>query len=251
MNSSACCVYVTSFYSTTSISFYKSFYTFCVFIYFLQLHFRFRGHFRVHFRTPTPTFICGRYTYTHLWMYSGLYSATATFSRQFSCTFPYIHAYFICGRTATFLFYTYTHLWMYSGLYSATATFSRQFCVYIYVHPRLHSSVDAQRHLYSIVPDVCRRLYSTPTFIWFYASAAHHLPCFQGGKECMATLHSSDRDFTLHYILHLHLENTFAIQASTNILHSTSTFTFKFLHNHPTFSEHFRDPGVYIRSLQL
>ena len=40
----------------------------------LQLHFR--GHFRVHFCTPMPSFICGRtamplfYTYTHLWMYT-------------------------------------------------------------------------------------------------------------------------------------------------------------------------------------
>jgi hypothetical protein len=73
VNSSACHVYVTY---TTSISFYKSFYTFRVFIYFLQLHFR--GHFRVHFRTSTPTFICGRtatslfYTHTHLWMNIGL-----------------------------------------------------------------------------------------------------------------------------------------------------------------------------------
>jgi hypothetical protein len=107
VNSSACRVYVTSFYSTTSISFYKSFYTFTVFMYFLQLHFR--GHFCVHFCTSTPTFICGCpamslfYTYTHLWMYSGLYNATATFSRPFSCTFLYIHAYI--------------HLWTHSDVY--------------------------------------------------------------------------------------------------------------------------------------
>ena len=107
VNSSACRVYVTSFYSTTSISFYKSFYTFTVLMYFLQLHFR--GHFRVHFCTSTPTFICGRtatflfYTYTHLWTCSSLYSATATFVRPFSCTFSYIHVYI--------------HLWTHSGLY--------------------------------------------------------------------------------------------------------------------------------------
>ena len=121
VNSSACRVYVTFFYSTTSISFYKSFYTFRVFTYLLQLHFR--GHFRVHLRTSTPTLI-----------------------------------------------------------------------------------------------------------------AAHHLPCFQGGKECMATLHSSDRDFTLLYILyilHLRLANIFVTQAPIYILHSTSTF-----------SEHFRDPSI-------
>ncbi len=94
----------------------------------LQLHFR--SHFRVHFRTSPPTFICGRtstflfYTYTHLWMYSGLYSATATFSRSFSCTFMYIH--------------TYTH----RG--PSLALFSRWQRVHGYtslIRPRLHSSL--------------------------------------------------------------------------------------------------------------
>ena len=62
----------------------------------------------------------------------------------------------------------------------------------------LYSSVDAQRSLHtSLVAS------SLHTFI-----AAHHLPCFQGGKECMATLHSSDRDFNLLYILYiLHLHH--------------------------------------------
>ncbi len=89
----------------------------------LQLHFR--GHFRVHFRTSTPTFICGRtatslfYTYTYLWMYSGLYSVTATTSRPVSCTFLYIYAYI--------------HLWTHSDV--------------SVLH--LHSSVDVQRFLIS------------------------------------------------------------------------------------------------------
>ena len=105
VNSSACRVYVNS-----------------------QLHFR--GHFRVHFRTSTLTFIRRRtatpifYTYTHLWMYSGLYSATATFSRPFSCTFMYIH--------------TYTH----RG--PSLALFSRWQRVHGYtslIRPRLHSSL--------------------------------------------------------------------------------------------------------------
>ena len=122
--------------------------------------------------------------------------------------------------------------------------------VYIFVHPCLPSSVDAQRRLYSTPTLICGctavstvlqlhfrghfRVHlrtSTPTLI-----AAHHLPCFQGGKECMATLHSSDRDFTLLYILyilHLRLANIFVIQASIYVLHSTSTF-----------SEHFRDPSI-------
>jgi hypothetical protein len=94
VNSSACRVYVTSLYSTTSISFYKSFYTLRVFIYFLQLHFR--GH----FRTEKSLF----YVYTHL-------------------------RTLICGCTVVS-----TVLQLH---------FRGNFRVH-YVHPRLHSSVDAQ-----------------------------------------------------------------------------------------------------------
>jgi hypothetical protein len=64
------------------------------------------------------------YTYTHLWMYSGFYSATATFSRPFSCTSTYIH--------------TYTH----RG--PSLALFSRWQRVHGYtslIRPRLHSSL--------------------------------------------------------------------------------------------------------------
>ncbi len=151
VNSSACRVCVTFLYSTTYISLYKSIYTFRVFLYFLQLHFR--GHFRVHFRTSTPTFSCGRtatflfYTYTHLWMYSGLYSATATFPRPFSCTFSYIHAYI--------------HPWTHSDVSilhlhsSVDVQRSLQCYSYIFVHPHLHSSVDAQRRLYSTPTLTC------------------------------------------------------------------------------------------------
>ena len=71
--------------------------TSCV-IYFLQLHFR--GHFRtsdvsiLRLHSSTSLF----YAYTHLWVYSGLYSAR---------------------RLKMSLFYAYTHLWTYSGLHSA------------------------------------------------------------------------------------------------------------------------------------
>jgi hypothetical protein len=64
------------------------------------------------------------YTYTHLWMYSGFYSATATFSRPFSCTSTYIH--------------TYTH----RG--PSLALFSRWQRVHGYtslIRPRFHSSL--------------------------------------------------------------------------------------------------------------
>jgi hypothetical protein len=189
VNSSACRVYVTFFYSTTSISFYKSFYTFRVFTYLLQLHFRghfrvhfrtstptficgctavstvlqlhFRGHFRVHFRTSTPTFICGRtatslfYTYTHLWMYSGLCSATATFSRPFSCTFSYIHAYIhLWTHSDVSILHLHSSGEVQRSLQCYSYIFAAIF-VYIFVHTYLHSSVDAQRHLYSTPTLIC------------------------------------------------------------------------------------------------
>jgi hypothetical protein len=144
--------------------------------------------------------------YTHLWRYSGLYSAIATFSRPFSCTFLYTHAYI----------HLWTHRWR---LYSTPTLICG--CTAVSTVLQLHFRGHFRVHLRT----------STPTLI-----AAHHLPCFQGGKECMATLHSSDRDFTLLYILyilHLRLANIFVIQASIYVLHSTSTF-----------SEHFRDPSI-------
>ena len=144
--------------------------------------------------------------YTHLWRHSGLYSAIATFSRPFSCTFLYTHAYI----------HLWTHRWR---LYSTPTLICG--CTAVSTVLQLHFRGHFRVHLRT----------STPTLI-----AAHHLPCFQGGKECMATLHSSDRDFTLLYILyilHLRLANIFVTQAPIYILHSTSTF-----------SEHFRDPFI-------
>jgi hypothetical protein len=91
VNSSACCAYVSSFYTfRVSLLPTATFSTSAIFVYIFihprlhssvdaQLHFR--GHFRVHSCTSMPTFICGRtvmslfYAYTHLWVYSGLYSA--------------------------------------------------------------------------------------------------------------------------------------------------------------------------------
>jgi hypothetical protein len=156
VNSSACRVYVTY---TTSISFFKSFYTFRVFIYFLQL--QFRGHFRVHFCISTHTYICGRsatfllYTYTHLWMYSGLYSVTATFSRPFSCTFSYIHAYIhLWTHSDVSILLPHSSVDVHRSLQCYSYIFAAIF-VYIFVHPRLHSSVDAQRCLYSTPALIC------------------------------------------------------------------------------------------------
>ena len=194
VNSSACRVYVTFFYSTTSISFYKSFYTLRVFIYFLQLHFRghfrtakslfyvythlrtlicgctvvstvlqlhFRGHFRVHFRTSTPTFICGRtatflfYTYTHLWMYSGLYSAirgrfcttfcatSISFYKSFYTFCVFLHFLQLHFRGHFCVHFLHSSVEAQRSLQCYSYIFAAIF-VYIFVHPCLPSSVDAQ-----------------------------------------------------------------------------------------------------------
>ena len=93
VNSSACRVYVTSFYSTTSISFYKSFYTLRVFIYFLQLHFR--GH----FRTAKSLF----YVYTHLRLYftpTLICGCTVVSTVPDVCRRLYPTPILICGCTA-------------------------------------------------------------------------------------------------------------------------------------------------------
>jgi hypothetical protein len=55
----------------------------------------------------------------------------------------------------------------------------------------------------------CFYIYACLCGLHFTSTAAHHLPCSQGGKECMATLHSSDRDSTLLYMLHQHFTNIF------------------------------------------
>jgi hypothetical protein len=108
-----------------------------VFLYSLQLHFR--GHFRVHFCTSTPTFICGR---------------TATFSWPFSCTFSYIHAYIhLWTHSDVSILHLHSSVDVQRSLQCYSYNFAASF-VYIFVHLRLHSSVDAQR-----------RRHSTPTFI--------------------------------------------------------------------------------------
>jgi len=199
----------------TSISFYKSFYTFCVFLHFLQLHFR--GHFCVHFLHSSVeaqrSLQCYSYIFAAIFVYifvhpclpssvdaqRRLYSTptlicgcTAVSTVLFAASFVYI---FIHPRLhssvdaqVTSLFYTYTHLWMYSGFYSATATFSRPFsCTSTYIHTYTHRG-----------PSLA--LFSRWQRVHGYTSLIR------------PRLHSS-----LHS------------------LHSTSTL-----------SEHFRDPGAYI-----
>jgi hypothetical protein len=134
VNSSACYVYVTFFYSTTSISFYKSFYTLRVFIYFLQLHFR--GH----FRTAKSLF----YVYTHLRLYSTptlICGCTVVSTVPDVCRRLYPTPTLICGCTAVS---PVPDVWR--CLYSTPTLICGRTAVII-------------------VPDVCRRPSSTPTFI--------------------------------------------------------------------------------------
>ena len=95
------------------------------------------------------------YTYTHLWMYSGFYSATATFSRPFSCTFSYIHAYIhLWTHSDVSILHLHSSGEVQPSLQCYSYIFAAIF-VYIFVHPYLHSSVDAQRHLYSTPTLIC------------------------------------------------------------------------------------------------
>ncbi len=193
-------VYVNSFYRTIYISFYKSFYTFRMFLYFLQLYFH--GHFVyifVHPRLRTATSLFYSYIFAAIFMYifvhPRLHSSVDAQRRHYStptltceCTavstvlqlhfrshfrvhFRTSTPTFICGRTAMSLFYTYTHLWMYSGLYSAT--------------PTLICGCTAV----STVPDVCRRLYSTPTLISSSLHFTYHICLYV--YACLWSLHST------------------------------------------------------------
>jgi hypothetical protein len=210
------------------------------------------------------------YTFTHLWMYSGLYSATATFSRSFSCTFSYSHAYihlWTPSNVSILHLYSPVPVDVQRSLQCYSYIFVAIF-VYIFVHPRLHSSVDArvcvayilrfsgpslalfsrwQRvHGYTslIRPRFHSSLHSTPTFsehfrdpgVYKYSTFyIYILRTFSYIRQC-----SEPSDF---YTIILHLANIFVIQASTYVLHSTSTFCEhfrKYLASLLIFSEHFR-----------
>ncbi len=152
--------------------------------------------------------------YTHLWRYSGLYSAIATFSRPFSCKFCTPMPTFICGRTATPLFYTYTHLWMYSGLYSAIRG---QFCIHFHKSTptficgrtddvsilHLHSSVDVQRFLQ------CYSYIFAAIFVYIYV-----LPHLHSSRPITCLAFKVAKSAWLH----------FTHQTETSLLSTFSTF---------------------------
>jgi hypothetical protein len=182
----------------------------------------------------TPTLICGR---------------TAVTIVPDVCRRPYSTPTFICGCTtvSTYVFgcliptFYILYLLLYSSvdaqrslhtsLVASSLHSTYRTCFYTQ-----HSSVDAQRSLHtSLVAS------SLHTFI-----AAHHLPCFQGGKECMATLHSSDRDFNLLYILYiLHLHHKHFRQfLGPQQCHVLKQFFANIMSLFVHFCEHFRADSI-------
>ena len=170
---------------------------------------------------------------------------TLTPSYIFAAIFVYVFVHHIHLWThSDVIFYTYTHLWMYSGLYSATATFSRSFsCTFsyshAYTHLRTHSNVSIL-HLYSPVPvDVQRSLQC-----YSYIFVAIFVYIFVHPR-----LHSSvDAHVCVAYILRFSGPSLALFSRWQRVHGYTSLIRPRFhssLHSTPTFSEHFRDPGVY------
>ncbi len=84
------------------------------------------------------------------------------------------------------------------------------------LHPSLHSTSIFREHFRDIhLSSISEKIYISHWFLrlprplWpsLYVYSGPSLALFSGGKECMATLHSSDQDFTFLYILHLHCEH--------------------------------------------
>ncbi len=81
------------------------------------------------------------YTYTHLWMYSGLYSATATFSQPFSCRFSYIHAYIhLWTQSDVSILHLHSSVDVQRFLQCYSYIFAVIF-MYVFVHPRLRTFI--------------------------------------------------------------------------------------------------------------
>jgi hypothetical protein len=163
VNSSACRAYISSFY------------TFRVFLYFLQLHFR--GHFHVHFRIFTPTFICGCTAVSTVPdVYIRLYSTptlscgcTAVSAVPDVCRRLYSTPTLICGRTAVSSYVSSCLISTYI-LHVIPASTSTPVCVAFTLHfsgPSLALFSRWQRvHGYAslIRPRLHSSLHSTSTF---------------------------------------------------------------------------------------
>ncbi len=219
--------------------------------------------------------------------------STPTFSRPFSCTFSklicggtvvstvlqlhfcgHLRVHFctptptsICGCTAMPLFYTYTHLQCYSFIFAAIF-------VYIFVHPCLSSSVDAQRCLYSTPTLICgctavstvlfaasfvyifihprlhssvdaqvTSLFYTYTHLWMYSGFYSATATFSRPFSCTSTY--------IHTYTHrgpsLALFSRWQrVHGYTSLIRPRLHSSLHSLHSTSTLSEHFRDPGAYI-----
>ena len=138
---------------------------------------------------------------------------------------------YIFAAIFVYIFVHHIHLWTHSDVYilhlhssvdvqRSLQCYSYIFAaifVYIFVHPRLHSSVDAQRRLYSTTTLICG---CTASYIHAYIHRGPSLALFSRWQRV--------HGYTSLIRPRLH--------SSLHSLHSTSMF-----------SEHFRDPGVYIR----
>ena len=168
----------------------------------------------------------------------------ATFSRPFSCTFSYINAYIhLWTHSDVYILHLHSSVDVQRSLQCYSYIFAVIF-VYIFVQPRLHSSVAPSNvsilQLYSPVPvDVQRSLQC-----YSYIFVAIFVYIFVHPR-----LHSSvDARVCVAYILRFSGPSLALFSRWQRVHGYTSLIRPRFrssLHSTPTFSEHFRDPGVY------
>ncbi len=117
--------------------------------------------------------------------------------------------------------------------------------VYIFVHQRLHSSVDAQDVYILHLPSSVDVQWSLQRYSYIFAVIFVHI-------FVHPRLHSSvDAHICVAYILRFSGPSLALFSRWQRVHGYTSLIRPRFhssLHSTSTFSEHFRDPGVYIRS---
>jgi hypothetical protein len=204
--------------------------------------------------------------------------STATFSRPFSCTFSYIHAYIqLWTHSDVSILHLHSSVDVQWSL-QCYSYISAAIFVYIFVHPRLHSSVDAQRRIYSTPTLICgctavstvlqlhfrtstptlicgrtaTSLFHTYTHLWMYSGLYSATATFSRPFSCTLRLHSSvDAHVCVAFTLRFSGPSLALFSRWQRVHGYTSLIRPRFhssLHSTSTFSEHFRDPGVYIRS---
>jgi len=122
----------------------------------------------------------------------------ATFSRPYSCTFSYINAYIhLWTHSDVYILHLHSSVDVQRSLQCYSYIFAVIF-VYIFVQPRLHSSVDAQQCLYSTPILTCAcgcTAVSTMLQLHFRGHFRVHFrtstPTFICGRTCLCSLHST------------------------------------------------------------